>query len=81
MKAMNECICFWVDEKLWTTHYGAVEPGSQMEWNPECPVHPPDAGGLTVVLDDGDLAAMNPEMSRRIIERNPGKIIESPRLT
>jgi hypothetical protein len=36
-----ECECWWVDEKLWTTHYGAAEPGSQMEWNPDCPVHPP----------------------------------------
>ena len=41
MSEMPECECFWVDPKYWTTHCGAVEPGSQMEWNPECPAHPP----------------------------------------
>lgn len=37
-----ECECFWTDPSTWTTHYGATEPGSQMEWNPECPVHLPE---------------------------------------
>jgi hypothetical protein len=36
-----ECVCFWVDEKYWFTHYGATEPGSQKEPNPECAVHFP----------------------------------------
>jgi hypothetical protein len=35
----EECSCFWVPESMWTTHYGAVEPGSQREWNPDCPEH------------------------------------------
>lgn len=35
----DECTCFWVDPKYWFTHYGAVEPGSQREYNPECPEH------------------------------------------
>ena len=43
------CTCFWVDPKLWTMHYGAAEPGSQREWNPDCPEHPP-ASALN--LDD-----------------------------
>ena len=34
-----DCTCFWTPEHTWTKHYGAVEPGSQMEPNPECPVH------------------------------------------
>ncbi|MGY2747232.1 hypothetical protein ACVWZ8_004349 [Arthrobacter sp. UYCu723] len=33
------CICYWTDQKYWTTHYGAVEPGSTMEPNPDCKVH------------------------------------------
>ena len=33
------CECFVVPEAMWTTHYGAVEPGSQVEWNPDCPKH------------------------------------------
>ncbi|QPO16961.1 hypothetical protein KDJ01_gp29 [Arthrobacter phage Kittykat] len=36
-----ECTCHLVDEKYWTTHYGAVEPGSMWEPNPDCPVHFP----------------------------------------
>lgn len=40
---MTDCICFITPEKSWTTHYGAVEPGSQMEPNYACPVHFPDA--------------------------------------
>lgn len=35
------CTCHWVDPKYWTTHYGAVEPGSTMEPNPDCPEHFP----------------------------------------
>lgn len=38
---MSECTCFEVDSKYWTTHYGAVEPGSMHEPNPECPEHFP----------------------------------------
>ncbi|UKD55129.1 hypothetical protein L3Q65_46005 [Amycolatopsis sp. FU40] len=33
------CICFVTPESQWTTHYGATEPGSQMEPNPDCPAH------------------------------------------
>lgn len=40
--ALNTCTCPWVDPSLWTTHYGAVEPGSTQEHNPLCPVHPAD---------------------------------------
>lgn len=37
--APPECECPEVPERLWTTHYGAVDPGSMIEHNPECPVH------------------------------------------
>jgi hypothetical protein len=40
---MDECICFVIPEHMWTQYGSAVEPGSQMEWNPECPVHPPES--------------------------------------
>lgn len=34
-----ECTCFWTDPATWTYYGSAVEPGSQMEPNPECAVH------------------------------------------
>jgi len=37
----QECTCYLTDEKYWTTHYGAVEPGSMWEPNPDCLVHFP----------------------------------------
>lgn len=33
------CECSIVPEKYHFSHYGATEPGSMYEWNPECPVH------------------------------------------
>lgn len=33
------CECPWVDPSLWTTHYGAVDPATTQEYNPDCPVH------------------------------------------
>ena len=39
---MSDCVCFATDPKTWTTYGSAVEPGSQWEPNPECPVHFPD---------------------------------------
>ena len=33
------CECGVTPESMWTTYYGAVEPGSQIEYNPECPKH------------------------------------------
>jgi len=38
-EAVQECLCWPTPPEMWTTHYGAVEPGSAMEWNPGCPVH------------------------------------------
>lgn len=35
----NGCECWVTPEHMWTTHYGAVEPGSQVEFNPNCPQH------------------------------------------
>jgi hypothetical protein len=37
----SECTCYLTDEKYWTRYGSAVEPGSQMEPNPDCPVHCP----------------------------------------
>lgn len=34
-----KCECFFTDPKYWTRLGSAVEPGSQMEWNPDCPAH------------------------------------------
>jgi len=49
------CLCFEVPESMWTTHYGAVEPGSTHEFNPDCPVHghdrPTAKSGTRAVLD------------------------------
>jgi hypothetical protein len=38
---MDECTCFVTPEHTWFRYGSAVEPGSQMEWNPDCPVHLP----------------------------------------
>lgn len=40
------CTCFWTDPSTWLSAascgYGSgYEPGSQMEWNPDCLAHPP----------------------------------------
>lgn len=34
-----ECECFELPSKYWTTHYGAVDPATTHEYNPECPQH------------------------------------------
>lgn len=41
------CECFVTDEKSWFRYGSAVEPGSQMEWNPDCPAHPGTFGCAT----------------------------------
>lgn len=47
------CTCHPTDPKYWFTHYGAVEPGSAMEPNPDCPVHFPRKTTI-LRLDDPD---------------------------
>jgi|GEM_PF-4805526 len=42
---MSDCTCFVTPEKYWTTHYGAVEPGSMYEPNPDCQEH---FGGMEI---------------------------------
>ena len=37
------CTCYVTDPSTWFVHYGAVEPGSQMEPNYECFEHFPHA--------------------------------------
>jgi hypothetical protein len=39
---MAKCTCFITPESTWTTYYGQVEPGSQLEPNYDCPVHFPE---------------------------------------
>lgn len=47
---MPNCECFITPESMWTIHFGAVEPGSQFEFNPECPAHGgPDFGPMPEV--------------------------------
>ena len=38
---MSTCTCFPVGPQYWTTHYGAVDPATTLEPNPECPEHFP----------------------------------------
>ncbi len=54
-KDVAECLCWHTPPEMWTTHYGAVEPGSTMEWNPSCPVHA--AGRCVVEPMDADFRA------------------------
>lgn len=35
----RECTCYPTDPAMWTTHGGAVEPGSMYEPDPDCPRH------------------------------------------
>ncbi len=44
------CECWVTPEHMWTTHYGAVEPGSQVEKNPRCPKHGDKPTSATVTL-------------------------------
>jgi hypothetical protein len=56
-----ECECFWTDPSTWLSAvscgYGSgYEPGSQMEWNPDCPRHGDEARAALVAAKgcDGD---------------------------
>lgn len=43
--ADEACICFWVDPARWDYPVpGCADPASQMEPNPDCPVHFPVGG-------------------------------------
>ena len=44
------CECWVTPEHMWMTHYGAVEPGSQVENNPRCPKHGEKPTTATVTL-------------------------------
>lgn len=46
----SECTCTITDEKAWTTYGSAVEPGSQMEADPDCPIHFPLIERPTTVM-------------------------------
>lgn len=46
------CLCWLVPEDLHFIYYGATEPGSTHEHNPDCPVHTPQHPELTFFLGD-----------------------------
>jgi len=56
------CTCYVTDPKYWFTHYGAVEPGSMMEPNPDCPVHIP-AGVVSEAVTAWDLLGIAPDFT------------------
>lgn len=45
-----DCTCPWTDPAMWTTYYGATEPGRTREFEPTCPVH----GRVEVVRYEAD---------------------------
>lgn len=44
------CECWVTPEHMWTTYGSAVEPGSQVEYNPRCPKHGEKPTSATVTL-------------------------------
>lgn len=54
--ALNMCTCFVTDPSTWFYYGSAVEPGSQMEPNPLCPVHPATFGDLFALAAAEDRA-------------------------
>lgn len=52
---MTECTCFVTGERYWFRYGSAVEPGSQMEPNPECPVHFPEETCIESLLEQSSL--------------------------
>lgn len=62
------CECFWTPPETWLSAascgYGSgYEPGSQMEWNPDCPAHRPYEPPLPVP-PDASHTAHNPTRSK-----------------
>lgn len=37
--SLAPCECWPVPEKYHTTHYGATDPATTHQWNPDCPAH------------------------------------------
>lgn len=58
--AAPACECFVTDPSTWLSaascgYGGGYEPGSQMEWNPDCPAHPPappECNGICLTAGD-----------------------------
>lgn len=55
--ALNTCTCYWLPPEQWTVILGCAEPGSQMEQNPHCPVHPATLVDLVVAREAPVVAA------------------------
>lgn len=52
--ALNTCTCFVTDPSTWFYYGSAVEPGSQMEPNPCCPLHFSPRGPHMVICSNGE---------------------------
>jgi hypothetical protein len=64
------CLCWEVPEQYHFVHYGAVEPGSTHEFNPDCPVHGQNvvaAGAWNTALLDVALNSKLPEPAGDLI--------------
>ncbi|QFP94866.1 hypothetical protein SEA_MARSHAWN_80 [Mycobacterium phage Marshawn] len=55
--APTTCRCSMTPEHLWTRYGSAVEPGSQWEQNPLCPVHPAEVAWRDPVARTGAAVA------------------------
>lgn len=72
----EQCKCFVTPEETWTRYGSAVEPGSQMEPNPDCRVHFPAAPAP--VADDAHAQAVR-EAEAKVLREALGST-ESPEL-
>ena len=59
-KTEPECACTMTPESTWLSAascgYGSgYEPGSQWEWNPECPAHPPHVPECTCAMTESSM--------------------------
>lgn len=60
------CECWVTPEHMWTTYYGAVEPGSQVEYNSRCPKHGEKPTSATVTLPCPDCGEALPKREARV---------------
>lgn len=58
------CLCWEVPAHLWTTHYGAVDPGSTHQFNPDCPAHGPEVAAAGARTQSA--ALLNLVMTRQL---------------
>lgn len=66
---MTECTCTQTPPEQWTTHYGAVDPASQLEWDPDCPEHGETAAADRVrvfLVERASMEGIDQEMIARV---------------